>query len=155
MTFINEFTPPEDVEKYGLKQIDKRFEFLGATSARDWAIDRERDIYLRHVAGAGAGGRDIEVRNQQTFTFYWKGHELTLRLDALDGRWEAGEPGWSHWRLVMLNGSNGLPEPLKPHRREILADLKEALVAYQGAGAYSGNYTSYSVTLDIDSECEL
>ena len=30
MTFINEFTPPEDVEKYGLKQIDKKYEWIGA-----------------------------------------------------------------------------------------------------------------------------
>jgi hypothetical protein len=153
MTFINEFTPPEDIEKYGLKKIDKRFEFLGATSTRQWTIDRERDIYLRNVAQAGAG--DIEVCNQLKWTFYWKGHELTLRLDLLEGRGGEGEPGWSHWRLVLVNGSSGLPEQLKPHRREIFADLKEALIAYQGAGAYSGNYTSYSVTLDIDSECEL
>ncbi|WP_431111822.1 hypothetical protein [Variovorax paradoxus] len=26
MTFINEFTLPEDVEKYGHKQIDKKYE---------------------------------------------------------------------------------------------------------------------------------
>lgn len=154
MTFINEFTPPEDVEKYGLKQIDKKFEF-GTTSTRQWTIDRERDIYLRHVARAG--GSDIEVRNQLKWTFYWKGHELSMRLDLLDGSGGDGEPGWSHWRLVLVwfNGGNGLPEPLKPHRREILADLKEALTTYQGAGVYSGNYTSYSVTLDVDSECEL
>lgn len=77
-----------------------------------------------------------------------------MRLDLLDGSGGRGEPGWSHWRLVWLNGSNGLPEPLKPHRREILADLKEALLAYKDFGAYSTN-TDYSVTLDIDSECEL
>jgi hypothetical protein len=151
MTFINEFTSPEDVEKYGLKQIDKKFEF-GTVSARDWTIDRDRDIYLRNVAVAG--GSDIEVRNQHKWTFYWKGHELTLRLDLLEGSGERGEPGWSHWRLVWLNGSNGLPESLKLHRREILADLKEALLAYKDGGAYSSN-TDYSVTLDIDSECEL
>lgn len=156
MTFTNEFTPPADVEKYGLKEIDKRFEFLGTVSARDWTIDRERDMYLRHVAGPGAGGRDMEIRNQQTFTFFWKGHQLTLRLDALDGRWVDGEPGWSHWRLVTINGSDGLPESLKACRQEILADLKEALVAYRGAGAYSSaSYPSYSVTLDIASDCVL
>jgi hypothetical protein len=29
MTFINEFTPPEDVEKYGLEQIDRKYEGIG------------------------------------------------------------------------------------------------------------------------------
>jgi hypothetical protein len=154
MTFINEFTPPEDVEKYGLKQIDKRFEFLGTVSARDWTIDRERDIYLRQVARAG--GSEIETRNQLTFTFFWKSHELSMRLDLLDSCGEREAPGWSHWRLVLVwfNGGNGLPESLKPHRHEIIADLKEALIAYKDGGAYSST-TDYAVTLDIDSECEL
>jgi hypothetical protein len=29
MALINEFTPPEDVEKYGHKQIDKKYEGIG------------------------------------------------------------------------------------------------------------------------------
>lgn len=60
MTFINEFTPPEDIEKYGLKQIDKRFEFLGSTSARDWTIDREPVKELQ------AKGYNVEVRGVAT-----------------------------------------------------------------------------------------
>lgn len=151
MTFINEFTPPEDVEKYRFAEIDEHF-VMGGTSSRQWTIDRERNIYLRNVA-RGAGS-EIEVRGQLKWTFYWRGHELTLRLDLLEGSGGRGEPGWSHWRLVWLNGSNGLSESLKPHRREILADLKDALLAYKDFGAYSTN-TDYSVTLDIDSECEL
>lgn len=29
MTFINKFTPPEDVENYGLNQVDKKYEWIG------------------------------------------------------------------------------------------------------------------------------
>jgi hypothetical protein len=152
MPFVNEFILPEDVEKYGLQEIDKHF-IGGGTNARDWTIDRERDIYLRNVAHGG--GAEPEIRNQTTWTFYWSGDRLTLRLDLLDGRGGNGEPGWSHWKLVWLNGSNGLPEHLKQSKEQILDDLREALTAYRGAGVYSANYTDYSTTLDIVEECVL
>jgi hypothetical protein len=153
MAFINEFTPPEDIEKYRFAEIDEHF-VMGGTSSRQWTIDRDRDIYLRNVA-LGAGS-EIEVRNQLKWTFYWKGYELSMRLDLLDSSGKRGGPGWAHWRLVSvwLDGGNGLPEPLKPHRREILADLKEGLIAYKDGGVYSSQ-TDFNVTLDIDSECEL
>ena len=152
MAFVNEFISAEDVEKYGLKTIDEKF-IVGGTNSRQWTIDRERDIYLRCVARGG--GAEPEIRNQTKWTFYWRGTPLTLRLDLLEGRGEGGEAGWSHWRLVWLNGSSGLPEHLHPQKAQILEDLEEALTAYQGAGVYSADYTDYSVTLDIAEECVL
>ncbi|MDO5611033.1 MAG: hypothetical protein Q4G62_09750 [Pseudomonadota bacterium] len=148
MAFVNEFIPAEDVEKYRLKEIDKHF-IVGGTNARDWTIDRERDIYLRNVAN----GRE-DWRNQTEWTFYWRGDELTLRLDLMGGRGGRGEPGWSHWKLVWLNGSYGLPEHLKAHKEEVLETLEEALLAYKDFGVFSSN-TDYSVTLDIAEECVL
>lgn len=149
MPFANEFIPAEDAEKYGLKEIDKHF-VVGGTNARDWTIDRERNIYLRNVAN----GRE-EFRNQTEWTFYWRGEELTLRLDLLEGKGGRGEPGWSHWKLVWLNGSHGLPGHLKASKEQVLQDLKDALTAYRGAGIYSADYADYSVTLDIAEECRL
>jgi len=152
MPFVNEFISPEDIENFGLQKIDSNF-IVGGTNARDWTIDRERNTYLRNVAHGG--GAEPEIRNQTKWTFYWYGNQLTLRLDLLDGRGGRGEPGWSHWKLVWLNGSNGLPEHLKPDREQILADLEEALTAYRSAGIYSTEYASYSVTLDIAEGCVL
>lgn len=151
MAFVNEFIPPEDVEKYHLAEIDKRF-VVGGTNARDWTIDRERDIYLRNVANGGGG--DPDIRNQTTWTLYWRGDLLVLRLDLLDGHGGRGEPGWSHWLLVRLRGSSGLPAHLKAQKEQILDILKEALVAYKDFGVYSTN-TDYSVTLDIAEGCTL
>lgn len=150
--FVNEFVTPEDVRKYRLVEIDEKF-VVGQTNARDWTIDRENDSYLRNVSIGG--GSDPDLRNQLRWTFYWKGHELTLRIDSIDGNGSPGEIGWSHWRLVWINGKSGLPASLKPYTIEILADLKSALVAYQGFGIYSASYSSYSVTLDLDEECVL
>lgn len=148
MPFVNEFIPAEDVEKYGLKEIDKHF-VVGGTNSRQWTIDRARDIYLRNVSR----GRE-EFRNQTEWTFYWHGEELTLRLDLLEGKGGRGEPGWSHWKLVWLNGSHGLPAHLKASKEQVLQDLKDALTAYKDFGVYSSN-TDYSVTLDISEECVL
>lgn len=109
MSFVNEFIPAEDVDKYGLKEIDKHF-IVGGTNARDWTIDRDRDIYLRNVAN----GRE-DWRNQTKWTFYWRGAELTLRLDLLGGRGgarrtglvalEAGPAQWQSWIANSLEGA--------------------------------------------------
>jgi hypothetical protein len=152
MGFVNEFIPPEDVERWGLAEIDERF-VVGGTRSRQWTIDREREIYLRNVARGGGG--DPDIRNQTIWTFYWQGTPLTVRLDLLDGRGGPGEPGWSHWKLVWVNGSHGLPEWLEQKTSEFLCDLKSALTAYKSAGVYSAAYSDYRVTLDIDEGCVL
>lgn len=77
---------------------------------------------------------------------------MTLRLDLVEGGGERREPGWSHWRLVWLNGGEGLPEHLKESRIEILQALEEALLAYKDFGVYSTN-TDYRVILDVEDRC--
>jgi hypothetical protein len=152
MPFINEFIPSEDVENYDLKAIDERV-FVGRTRARDWTVDRDRNIYLRNIAHGG--GPEIELSNRMEWTFFWKGTPLTLRIDLLEGRGGQKEHGWSHWKLIWLNGSHGLPEQLKSKKDEILETLKEALTAYKGAGIYSADYADYSVTLAVAEDCVL
>jgi hypothetical protein len=88
------------------------------------------------------------------WSFYWHDELLTLRLDLMGGGGGRGEPGWSHWKLVMVNGSYGLPEHFRAYQSQFIADLKEALTAYKDFGAYSSN-TNYSIVLDLDAECVL
>lgn len=151
MSFVNEYISPGDVEKYGLEEIDRQF--IGGTRARDWTIDRERGMYLRNVS-IGAGG-DPDFRGQTLWTFYWQGTPLTVRLDLLDGGGEAGESGWSRWKLVYVNGSFGLPASLTNKKHEFLHDLRESLTAYRGGGVFSADYRDYRVMLDIGEECVL
>jgi hypothetical protein len=139
MTFVNEFIPPEDVERFHLDEVDKRF-FIGI-QADDWTIDRERNIYLRKIASGG--GSDPDLSNRSKWTLYWKGNLLVLGMEYLEGGGERGQPGWSHWKLTWIE----LPEHLKSYQEAILDDLKEALLAYKDGGIYSKN-TSYKVTLD-------
>ncbi|PZO65194.1 MAG: hypothetical protein DI635_03935 [Pseudoxanthomonas suwonensis] len=152
MTFVNEFISDADVDKYGLKAIDEKF-IVGGTRARDWTIERERGIYLRNVAIGG--GNEPEIRNQTQWSFYWKGHMLYLRLDHMGSGTDADGTGWTRWRMIWLNGSNGLPHQLKPLQSKILADLEQALTAYRSAGKYSKDWPGYRAELQIDGECVL
>lgn len=66
MAFVNEYIPVDDVKKYGIEEIDRRF--LKTTYQPDWTVDRERNIYLRQVAS-----RREEFASQKDYTFYWGG----------------------------------------------------------------------------------
>ena len=140
MPFINEYISPEDAEKYGLAAIDAIHK---GTYARDWTIDRDGDMYLRNVAN----GRH-EDHGKAIWTFYWKGTPLTLRMDGVDGGGDRGQPGWTRWCLIHVNGSCGLPADLKIHQAEIIEDLKDALLAYKDGGVFSAN-TDYRIVLDV------
>ena len=143
MALVNELIPDADVEKYAIKEINKRF-VVGATSSRHWTIDRERDIYLRCVAR----GRH-EARHESTWTFYWHGELMTVCLENLEAGGQRGGAGWSHYKLVDCYKKRFfIPEHLLDRRDEIIADLKEALVAYKDGGIYAST-TSYSITLTV------
>lgn len=146
MTFVNEYITPEDYEKYKLKEIDDRFRGM---EAEQWTIDRERNSYLRRVHR----GRE-ETERESTWTFFWNGVLLVLRLDLLSYRKVSENSGWSHWKLVRLNGGHGLPDELKGDQDQILTDLMEALVAYKDSGVFSTN-TLYEITLDLADWCGL
>jgi hypothetical protein len=141
MGFVNEYIPAGDVEKYGLDEIDRRF-VVGGTGARDWTIDRERDIYLRNVAN----GRE-DTRNRTTWSFWRNGELLTLRLDMLDFQGQPGGEGYTRWRLVGVDGADASGAGSDEDRTGMLSDLREALLAYKDGGVFAA-CTSYDIDLD-------
>jgi hypothetical protein len=143
MTFVNEFIPQEDVEKFHLDEIDKSL--VTGIDADDWTIDRERNIYLRKVAAGG--GSDPDLSNRSKWTLYWKGDLLALGMEYLEGGGECGQPGWSHWKLTWMD----FPEHLKSYKQVILGDLNEAFLAYKDGGIYSKNI-NYEVIFDIGND---
>lgn len=132
MAFVNEMVPEKDVEKYGLRAINKKY--LKGDFDYRWTIDRARDIYLRWMT------YDPEDIGRAEFSFYWKGSLISIRLY---GRAEGvrGGKGSTTWKF----GAWDLPDVLAQYKTEIIDDLKEALVAYKdfGVGSVIVDHTAY------------
>lgn len=137
MAFVNEYVSEEDIKKYGLEAIDKRY--FRAHYQTEWTRDKERDIYLRFMRDGGEDGMW-----RQKFTFYWKEMLMEVGLDHVGGSGERGAKGAVEWSLRYLS----IPETLLASREQILADLREALSVYGGGGVYS-SYTECTVTFDF------
>ena len=138
MTFVNEYISAEEIKKYDLENINKRF-IVGATKARDWTINRERNIYLRNVAN----GRE-EFSHQSKWTFYWHGELIILELDNISTSGVAGGERCGHKKLRSIT----IPHHLKTNYVEIIVDLKEALTVYKDGGVFA-TATAYTLILDV------
>ncbi|MNK75620.1 hypothetical protein D3C87_951630 [compost metagenome] len=125
MSFLNEYIPEEDIRKYGIDEINHRF--LKSDFKPDWTIDRERNIYLRQVSS----GKE-EFATQKIYSFFWKTSLVIVHLDEHGGGSVGGE-GWSDYKMRAID----IPEELAGSKEEIIADLKSALVAFNGGGVYS------------------
>lgn len=145
MTFINEYIPEEDIKKYHIKKTDEKF-VIGGTQARDWTVDRKRNMYLRNVAN----GRE-ETRGETEWIFYWQNELLYLQLTLADTTGSPGKAGWIHWKLRRITAfdSHQLPPHLQLKYSDIIADLKRALKGYKDAGVFSV-CTDFDFTFDID-----
>ncbi|GHT96930.1 hypothetical protein AGMMS49545_23350 [Betaproteobacteria bacterium] len=156
MAFVNEYTPKEDIEKYRFKEIDKRIGIGQRTNATDWTVDRERSMYLRHVAWQN--GEDHQFTPFSGWTFLWKGHLLWMDMENIESRGKRGEPGFSRKRITQLYlmgdqfrqvgwSTERLPSDLATQRDAILKDIYDALLAYKDGGVFASS-TTYELTLE-------
>lgn len=133
MAFANEYISAADIEKYGIKEFDDKNH--KAHYEPSWTVDHERDIYLRYVCNERE-----EFANRHTYAFYWKGTMLMVEVD-IDGGGVRNGAQWRHYTMRRLE----IPENLKAHEAEIIADLKDAFVAYKKSGVLS-NCTTHTAT---------
>ncbi len=138
MSFVNEYISDEDRKKFDIDEIDGNFH-VGKTRSPQWTIDRDRNIYLRCVAR----GRE-DIAHKSTWTFFWSGELLILKVELLATKGGVGDDAWSHKKINNFK----LPERFKEKRDQIIDDLKEAFIAYKDGGVFSKT-ASYSLTLDI------
>jgi len=129
MAFVNERIPAEDVEKYGLAEIDESV--FRSNHNRAWTIDRERNIYLRQVATPYHPDESSDRFTQ--WTFFWKGTLLWFERRMIDFRGEQNNPYWLHFKVSKFE----IPESLKAHREEIYNDLREAVSEQRAGGVYA------------------
>ena len=125
MAFTNEYISEEDIKKFGIEEIDKRYR--KAHYKPDWTVDRDENIYLRHMRV----GRE-ELCNHAYFTFYWGGELIDVELKRR-GEGVRGGKGTTTWTLVILK----LPDVLKDNKPEIIENLKAALKAFGESGVLS------------------
>jgi hypothetical protein len=123
MAFIFERVSEEDIEKYNLRERNRSWH-LATNDLYKWTIDKERDIYLRHITS----GRDSECTDDSFFDFYWRGYLIYVHL-GFDGggRWIPDAPVKVIWTLRDFQ----LPSELEEKRIEILEDLKAALFSHR------------------------
>lgn len=142
MGFKNEKISEEDIQKYGIREINKRVNKSDVNS--EWTIDIDRDIYLRWMRN------DREMQGRSDFNFYWKGTLFDISLKRCvtgDGKGLGGSSTWAIWAY---NGRPDLwlPETIEKYRKEIVADLKDALVTFGEFGTYS-KISNYSIHFEF------
>lgn len=136
MSFVNEYISEADIEKYGIKEIDEKFN--KGHYKPHWTIDRERNIYLRYLYNERE-----EHSNRHTYYFYWKGFSVIVIVDIDGGGVMNGEQ-WRHYNMWRFE----IPESIKPQEREVIGDLKHAFVIYKEAGVLSDS-TKHTATFDF------
>lgn len=124
MAFVNEKISHDDRQMYGLDKLDER-KMYGKTISRQWTIDRDKDVFLRHTAS----GRE-EHSNSTWWEFYWRGSHLLVELELVDGTGERGGHIETTHRLRKLD----LSPSLKQFQEQIVLDLQDALQAYKDGG---------------------
>jgi hypothetical protein len=154
MPFVNEKISDEDRQRYDLDAFEGRFR--SPIPSPDWAIDRERDIFLRTIYNETRKKEpgDREARYEKDFQFHWKGYEYlvaTRRISAKDLEAWPGELFQSD--NVYEDGARVLrfylrhigevikpradaPSALRTHRQQILNDL-EAALAFGSGGTFA------------------
>jgi hypothetical protein len=171
MAYENDLIYEDDYFKYDLENMCKKWGIRGHSS--DWAIDRERDIWVRLYRtniDRDEGGAEMS----KIWEFYWKGSAILIETKTMKtilytenngvayiyakilnivttaGRWRAHKIIDKEQNKIMID----FPQELLPHKDEILKDLKEALEAYFfGAGIRKKKeIKSYKVDLEYEGE---
>jgi hypothetical protein len=123
MTFVNESATEQDVEKYELRDSNRKFG-RDVDGAYEWTINRATGTYLRYHS------YNHQVQGEENFLFCRDGCVDYLVLIPLLGPIDETprKVTWSFDRRVISAG--------KPIDQAYLADLRAALATYQLSGLH-------------------
>ena len=155
MAFINEIVLEEDIQKYGLDELKKKFSPYTWMDGRPkefwhaWTIDRERNIYfmpVKMVEEVGPSGRP-EPTSKAIFILNIQGVNIRVFLDRIRCPNSFSDtPFVISWSLLEIDDSEEL------HlfsTGDVVQILKEALTAYGYRGAYSNQAPNSKVEFDF------
>jgi len=134
MAFVNEFASNENIKKYKLDELHRKWGGRFSPSDRfEWIFDAEREYFYIVVAS----GRE-EESNQKTGFLFMNGvlWETRVRVEPTGSKSFDERPYRKVWGLIYLKGS---PEATPEHQTATDA-LKEALVAYRVSGVVTPDY---------------
>jgi len=145
MTFINEYTPEKDKEKYNFAELNKRSRCGGTIPSGDWTIDRANNIWIHQLyvesdhTEADGGYTGVSV-----WDYYWKGYLMSVRIKLLECSGKRGQDLWARKKLLDIS----LPSELEDKRDCVLKDLELALSAFKENGVLSTS-SSYKLVFEL------
>ena len=138
MAIINEYVSQEDIKKYNLEKLVKKYEFYPRYLQIDsisWTVDKERDIWLIRCAEEYNPDIDHAGTREHIFTLYYKGVDIEVRVwleeDSQTNIYIS--PFIVIWRFLSVDPSSfdGVDE------NEIKEVLKEFLTVYGDSGVWA------------------
>ena len=136
MAFVSERASDEDVVKYDLDKMMREFTPFFHPSGRpapgfhySWIVDRERDIYVIQ----GISDPDDAAAGVLRFRMRWHNQFVTVhfaKVAQTDVRRRDEIPVTTTWNLIQI----WPPENFPHTRAEMIAVLKEVLIAYKISG---------------------
>ena len=131
MAFVNEYVSDEDVQKYKLDDLVRRWKggWIPPQHRHTWTFDRERDVYFKLMSS----GREEQSNHIKSVLFY-KGVELTVGLVLMSGSSAMlnASPFRVIWDIEFISHPLGQLVP----REEIIPVLKEALIVHGYRGIH-------------------
>ncbi len=137
MGFVNEYASRDDIDKYELGSVLKRY---GAYAAGTdflkkklyWAIDRERNAYFIPIPLISREPDEAAIERK---LLWWNKARIIFEIRLLPGSSYGFGDGKSFiqiWELISLNIPDGFPV----ERDRVIDVIKEAKVAYGYMGAF-------------------
>ena len=130
MAFVNEKISKEDREKYNIDQINMRWNGIG-TRQRDWAIDREREIWLREFNRIIDRDDNGAWDGRTVWDFYWKGILMSIKTQRSNFTFLENNSTSMTYQLLELY----IPVENKDiNIDDVLVDMAEAFSTYGSVG---------------------
>ena len=135
MAFINEYISEEDIKKYDIRGIWRKFDRCSSDEERDamvgrysWTIDRGLGIFFIPISN----GKE-EFSNQKICALWWRGHLLRVTIANMGSEFDhVNRTGHITWGLADI----WKPEGFHISNSEIISVLKDALTIYQLHGIW-------------------
>lgn len=141
MTFINEYIPEADYDKYDLRRICGEHNLRmrqGHMHSNHWTISRERDAFLIKVWA-------YHESEFSGWAFYWKGHWMFFEETGMGGG--GPRPDGSCWFGYRIKDFS-VPEEIQQQSEEVIGDLTQAFADNCGGGVFSP-YKNGTTTIEF------